>query len=63
MQFNIKEGLDIPITGGPEQKIGEGNKVKSVAILGVDYVGMKPTMNVKEGDTVRIGDLEFEYYE
>ena len=47
MQFNIKEGLDIPIAGEPEQKIGEGNKVKSVAILGVDYVGMKPTMNVK----------------
>jgi Na+-transporting NADH:ubiquinone oxidoreductase subunit A len=60
MQFNIKEGLDIPITGGPEQKIGEGNKVKSVAILGVDYVGMKPTMNVKEGDTVKLGQVLFE---
>ncbi|MCK5192039.1 MAG: hypothetical protein KAR12_18525, partial [Methylococcales bacterium] len=34
MQFNIKEGLDLPITGGPEQIIEKGNKVKSVAILG-----------------------------
>jgi Na+-transporting NADH:ubiquinone oxidoreductase subunit A len=60
MQFNIKEGLDIPITGEPEQKIGEGNKVKSVAILGVDFVGMKPTMSVKEGDTVKLGQALFE---
>lgn len=60
MQFNIKEGLDIPITGQPEQKIGEGNKVKSVAILGIDYVGMKPTMRVKEGDTVKLGQVLFE---
>jgi Na+-transporting NADH:ubiquinone oxidoreductase subunit A len=60
MQFNIKEGLDIPVTGEPEQKIGEGSKINSVAILGVDYVGMKPTMSVKEGDTVKLGQVLFE---
>jgi Na+-transporting NADH:ubiquinone oxidoreductase subunit A len=55
MRFTIKKGLDLPITGGPEQIIEDGNKVNSVAILGMDYVGMKPTMMVNEGDTVKLG--------
>ena len=59
MQFFIKKGLDLPITGEPEQVIEDGNKVKSVAILGMDYVGMKPTMMVAEGDTVKLGQVLF----
>ncbi|MDD1605585.1 MAG: Na(+)-translocating NADH-quinone reductase subunit A [Methylococcaceae bacterium] len=59
MQFTIKKGLDLPITGGPKQVIEDGNKVKSVAILGMDYVGMKPTMMVAEGDTVKLGQPLF----
>ncbi|MDD5579380.1 MAG: Na(+)-translocating NADH-quinone reductase subunit A [Methylobacter sp.] len=59
MQFTIKKGLDLPITGGPKQVIEEGNTVKSVALLGMDYVGMKPTMMVSEGDTVKLGQILF----
>lgn len=59
MQFNIKEGLDLPITGGPEQVIEKGNKVSSVAVLGKDYVGLKPKMMVAEGDTVKLGQVLF----
>ena len=59
MQFIIKEGLDLPITGGPKQIIEDGNSVSSVAILGTDYVGMKPTMMVSEGDTVKLGQILF----
>ena len=59
MQFTIKKGLDLPITGGPKQIIEDGNKVNSVAILGMDYVGMKPTMMVSEGDTVKLGQILF----
>ncbi|MBK8816461.1 MAG: Na(+)-translocating NADH-quinone reductase subunit A [Methylococcaceae bacterium] len=59
MQFQIKKGLDIPITGEPEQIIENGNKVKTVAILGMDYVGMKPTMMVNEGDSVKLGQILF----
>ena len=59
MRFTIKNGLDLPITGGPKQIIEDGNKVKSVAILGMDYVGMKPTMMVSEGDTVKLGQVLF----
>ena len=59
MQFHIKKGLDVPITGEPEQVIENGNKVKTVAVLGMDYVGMKPTMMVNEGDTVKLGQILF----
>jgi len=59
MQFIIKKGLDLPITGGPKQIIEDGNKINSVAILGMDYVGMKPTMMVNEGDTVKLGQILF----
>jgi Na+-transporting NADH:ubiquinone oxidoreductase subunit A len=60
MQFQIKKGLDIPIAGAPEQVIENGNKIKTVAILGMDYVGMKPTMLVGEGDAVKLGQVLFE---
>ena len=59
MRFTIKNGLDLPITGGPKQIIEEGNNVNSVAILGIDYVGMKPTMLVNEGDSVKLGQVLF----
>lgn len=59
MQFVIKKGLDVPITGAPKQVIENGNKVKTVAILGTDYVGMKPTMMVAEGDNVKLGQVLF----
>jgi len=59
MQFNIKEGLDLPITGGPEQVVEKGNKVKTVAILGKDYIGLKPKMMVAVGDTVKLGQVLF----
>ncbi len=59
MQFTIKKGLDLPITGEPKQVIENGNPVNSVAILGMDFVGMKPTMMVSEGDKVKLGQILF----
>ena len=59
MQFTIKKGLDLPITGKPEQNISDGNSVKSVALLGGDYVGLKPKMMVAEGDKVKLGQVLF----
>jgi Na+-transporting NADH:ubiquinone oxidoreductase subunit A len=59
MQFTIKKGLDLPITGEPKQVIENGNAVTSVAVLGMDYVGMKPTMMVAEGDKVKLGQILF----
>lgn len=60
MQFTIKESLDIPLTGAPKQIIKKGQQVSSVAILGMDYVGMKPKMLVAEGDKVKLGQALFE---
>jgi Na+-transporting NADH:ubiquinone oxidoreductase subunit A len=56
----IKQGLDLPILGAPEQRIEVGQQVRSVGILGDDYVGMKPTMLVAEGDRVSLGQPLFE---
>ena len=53
--IRTKKGLDLPIGGAPEQSLGETKTPRSVGVLGPDYVGMKPTMNVKEGDRVKRG--------
>ncbi|MFP5457817.1 MAG: Na(+)-translocating NADH-quinone reductase subunit A [Bacteriovoracia bacterium] len=53
--IKITKGLDLPITGAPEQKIYSANAPKEVAIVGDDYVGMKPTVLVQEGDKVLKG--------
>ena len=58
--FVIKKGLDLPIAGEPEQTIEEALEVKSVAVVGPDYVGLKPTMAVQEGETVKLGQLLFD---
>jgi len=58
--IKIRRGLDVPIAGAPAQVIQDGPVVRSVAILGNDYVGMKPTMRVKEGERVKLGQVLFE---
>ena len=57
--IEIKTGLDLPIKGSPNQEILEGNAIKRVAVIGSDYPGMKPTMLVKEGDQVKLGQPLF----
>ena len=57
--FTIKKGLDVPIAGAPSNEIRQ-HVPKTVALIGYDYVGMKPTMNVTEGDTVIKGQPVFE---
>ena len=55
--IRIKKGLDIPIYGTPAEDIVDSKKSRSVAVLGNDYVGMKPTMLVEEGNWVQLGKL------
>jgi Na+-transporting NADH:ubiquinone oxidoreductase subunit A len=57
--IKIKQGLDVPITGAPEQSISNGVPPEKVALVGYDYVGLKPTMAVKPGDHVKLGQLLF----
>jgi Na+-transporting NADH:ubiquinone oxidoreductase subunit A len=58
-RIKIKKGLDLPIAGKPQQKITQGNDISRVALLGEDYIGMRPTMEVEEGDRVKLGQLLF----
>jgi Na+-transporting NADH:ubiquinone oxidoreductase subunit A len=59
MQFRIRRGLDLPIKGIPEQVIGTARPVATVGVLGRDYLELKPTMHVQEGDRVRLGQPLF----
>ncbi|MBS7325423.1 MAG: Na(+)-translocating NADH-quinone reductase subunit A [Thiopseudomonas sp.] len=58
--IRIKRGLDLPMVGAPERQIDAGRPVRSVAVIGFDYNGMKPTMQVQEGDRVKLGQVLFE---
>lgn len=55
-----RKGLDLPIAGAPEPTVDTARQPRRVALLGADYIGMKPTMHVQVGDTVRRGQLIFE---
>ncbi|MCA9059936.1 MAG: NADH:ubiquinone reductase (Na(+)-transporting) subunit A, partial [Planctomycetaceae bacterium] len=57
--YRITKGLDLPITGQPEQKILPGPACTRAALSSVDYNGMKPTMLVQEGDSVKVGQALF----
>ncbi|GAA6206256.1 MULTISPECIES: Na(+)-translocating NADH-quinone reductase subunit A [Thalassotalea] len=58
--ITIKKGLDVPVVGSPQQVIHDGNAIKTVATLGEEFVGMRPTMYVKVDDRVKKGQVLFE---
>lgn len=58
--IKTSKGLDIPIVGNPVQQISSGKSVKTVAVLGADFIGMKPSMLVQVGDKVSKGQPLFE---
>lgn len=58
--IKITKGLNLPIAGMPSQQISSKTAVKRVALLGEEYVGMRPSMAVREGDRVQKGQLLFE---
>tara|TARA_R110002111_G_scaffold126741_5_gene191445 strand:- start:23412 stop:24758 length:1347 start_codon:yes stop_codon:yes gene_type:complete len=57
--ITIKKGLNLPIAGAPSALIENGPTIRSVAVIGPDYIGMKPTLVVDVGDTVKKGQLLF----
>jgi Na+-transporting NADH:ubiquinone oxidoreductase subunit A len=56
----IQKGLDLPIEGGPIQVVREHVRPQRVAVMADDFPGMKPAMRVKEGETVKRGQVLFE---
>lgn len=61
MLIKTKKGLDLPISGKPEQRVEDARAVRHVALIGVDHVDLKPTMHVAEGDKVKLGQTLFEH--
>ncbi|MGB5164997.1 MAG: Na(+)-translocating NADH-quinone reductase subunit A [Woeseiaceae bacterium] len=59
MRFKIKKGLDIPISGRPAAIIEDAAKVSSVALLGYDTPGLRPSVAVDPGDRVKLGQTLF----
>jgi Na+-transporting NADH:ubiquinone oxidoreductase subunit A len=57
--IKVRRGLDLPIAGIPDQVIDDGPIISQVGLVGSDYHGMKPTMAVREGDVVKLGQLLF----
>jgi Na+-transporting NADH:ubiquinone oxidoreductase subunit A len=55
----ITKGLDLPLSGRPDTRIDTAAPVSHVALLGRDYIGMKPAMLVQEGDLVKLGQPLF----
>jgi len=54
-KFKLRKGLDLPVEGRPDGSIEEGTPPRTVAVLGSDYIGLKPRLAVQEGDIVGAG--------
>jgi Na+-transporting NADH:ubiquinone oxidoreductase subunit A len=59
LRIKIKKGLDIPLAGTPVQVVDTGQPVRTVALLGTNYVGLKPRMLVEPGRAVGLGEPLF----
>ena len=58
--IKITRGLDLRLAGAPDQNAApEKKEARLIAHTGVDYVGMKPTICVEEGERVLAGQLLF----
>ena len=55
----INRGLNVPISGRPVQQILTGPTIQQVGLIGDDYYGMRPTMLVQPGDSVKLGQPLF----
>jgi Na+-transporting NADH:ubiquinone oxidoreductase subunit A len=59
LPIKIRKGLDLTLGGGPEQTVHPGPDIQHVALLGRDYIGLKPRLLVSEGDVVARGQPLF----
>lgn len=57
--MKITKGLNLPISGKPEQTISDHPRPTKVAVLGRDYHDLRPAMKIEEGDHVKIGQVLF----
>ncbi len=57
--ITIKKGLDLPIKGAPKQLISRTQYTERIALLGSDYIDVRPKFQVKVGDSVVKGSPLF----
>lgn len=55
----IRKGLNLPLAGEPRQMV-TAKEVNRIAVMALDYVGLKPRMLVQPGDAVKRGQALFE---
>lgn len=56
----IKKCLELPLAGRPQPTVDAAPEPETVALLGADYIGLKPSLAVGVGDIVRRGQKLFE---
>ena len=56
----IRKGLDLPLAGAPTQAVDVAPRPARVALVGADYIGLKPTLLVQPGDRVLRGTPLFD---
>ncbi len=59
LSFKIRKGLDLALEGAPALEIEAGPPLSRVALLGADYPGVRPRLEVREDEGVRIGQTLF----
>jgi len=50
--FKLRKGLDLPVSGAPRQEICPAPQVRTIGVIGDDYIGLKPRIAVEEGAEV-----------
>ncbi|MFW5752413.1 MAG: NADH:ubiquinone reductase (Na(+)-transporting) subunit A [Planctomycetota bacterium] len=61
-RHRVRRGLDLPLAGAVEDNtIESGPAGGRVAVLADDYLGLKPRMQIKSGERVRVGTPLFEH--
>lgn len=53
--FTIRRGMDLQLAGAPRPEISDASGTDAVSVFPPEYVGIKPRLNVKEGDRVARG--------
>lgn len=56
MLIEIRGGLDVRVSGAPEQAIHAGREPDRVALVGLDYPGLRANVEVEFGQIVALGE-------
>ena len=57
--IEIKQGLDVNIAGAPSNEVAEYTSAKVISIYPGEIEGIKPRLNIREGDKIAGGDVLF----